>query len=386
MRLALLACFAGGLTCIASAGCRMGDDRAFLDAVQAGDMERVHAYLRAGTSPDATWKPRGLPLPGWEEDGPRGTSAITLAVASGHHEIVRVLLDAGADPNRRGRLGNALEVAVARWHTGIVVDLVRAGARLSDPAVLPVGAAERGDLDVIEALIGANADLEVTLHRGHTPLTAAAAAGKGAAVTRLLRAGVDVNRPDGRGTSALMWASRNRHHDVVEILRKAGATADGLAGLELCEAVSRGDHARVGDLLRSGAPVDARDPSGETALILATRTGDSTLVKDLLAAGADVNARSWHGVTVLLWPIANGQVALVRVLLEAGADIEAATGSPASPPLVHAARAGDEAIVRLLVETGADLRARDALGRTAMQQTGGHPHIAAILRAAGARE
>ena len=65
----------------------------------------------------------------------------------------------------------------------------------------------------------------------------------------------------------------------------AKGTPEGVAFMEL--------------LLRSGAPLEARDPEGRTALHRAAQGGSEELVKLLLSAGADVKARDKQGQTPL---------------------------------------------------------------------------------------
>lgn len=56
---------------------------------------------------------------------------------------------------------------------------------------------------------------------------------------------------------------------------------------DLWEATRRGHAQQVESLVRQGAPIDARDNAGRTALMLAAMSGQTTAVQKLLALGAN---------------------------------------------------------------------------------------------------
>src|SRR5262245_32768559 len=89
---------------------------------------------------------------------------------------------------------------------------------------------------------------------------------------------------------------------------------------ELWAAVRGGEAARVEELLKKGARVDATNEIGITALWLAASKGDLDVVKLLLKHGADVNTRDaiWYQ-TPLSYASVLGKRELVKVLLQAGA-------------------------------------------------------------------
>ncbi len=225
-----------------------------------------------------------------------------------------------------------------------------------------------------------------------------------AVVGDFLRAGVDVDRADSIGCTALMRATERGVPDMVQLLLKAGAqprTKDHYDRTALMFAASSGNSNVVALLLPFGL-VNARSRGGSTALMAAAAAGNPDVVRTLLGAGAHVNDRDARGVTALFagstgnldsfsygewanWPrpeIPDDVVqrdAVVRVLLEAGADPNARDKKDGETALFSLK---DDA-VRELIAHKIDLNVRNKDGETALIETVSED-IAKLLVAAGA--
>lgn len=115
-------------------------------------------------------------------------------------------------------------------------------------------AAARDDTAEVERILKSNPELkDAFLNDGWTTLTVASKNGNKVTVDLLLRYGVDVNRLEGGGNSALFWATYYRHVDVVEMLLKNGALIDNKC--DDCQAVNdvakRKGYAEISRLLES---------------------------------------------------------------------------------------------------------------------------------------
>ncbi|MEO1084886.1 MAG: ankyrin repeat domain-containing protein, partial [Acidobacteriota bacterium] len=209
-------------------------------AAAEGDLEGVDTALESG----ATAQPDDVP-------------PLTLAAGQGDTDVVRRLLDAGADP-RRPTEWPALEAAVEGGHLDVLRLLLDAGCRPADdqdrespPLLL---AAERGDLGIVDELLTAGADPDWPSEMG-TPLEAAASAGAEAVYARLLplTSSADVRRraaqalPKGRRVRKRMMLADPRCHEAFQ--RICDADVEGLVAL-----------------LDGGLPVDAVNEEGETLL------------------------------------------------------------------------------------------------------------------------
>ena len=177
------------------------------------------------------------------------------------------------------------------------------------------------------------------------------------AVRTLLKQRVDVNTPQGDGTTALSWAAHWDDLDMADLLIGARATANAAneyGVTPLWEACNNASGAMVEKLLTAGANPNAILRGGETALMRCARTGNPDAVKALLARRADVNAKEpGKGQTALMWALEEDHPVVAAMLIEGGADVHAKSKGGFTP-LSFAARRGDVSSAQLLFAKGAD--------------------------------
>lgn len=234
------------------------------DAAGRGCDDLVRAFLDAGASVAARDR--------------FGNTALTIAARMGETETVLLLLDAGAVMDHRNLAGaTPLMRAVGDGRRRTAKALVEAGANvnLSDNKGLTplIIAAFNGDAHMVELLLEAGADPGAADATGKSAIVYAAGRGYPRIVARLIEAGVEPARAWGNRLTVLMWAAGHAN-DVPE--------AEGLATLEV--------------LLEAGAPVDAVDDRGRTALMIAAERGHAAIVERLLGAGADPAVRDAEGL------------------------------------------------------------------------------------------
>jgi ankyrin repeat protein len=269
--------------------------------------------------------------PGPKARDARGNSPLMYAAALGSLESMRLLLDAGADPNA----ANDFAATPLMWCAG--------------------------DAAKVRLLLfkGANADARSSL--GRTPLMIAAAYdGATEAAHLLIEKGADVNARDKSGNSVLEQAASSNNVEVARLLIARGAQVNNVdegGYTPLLNAAGNGDRsaAMVKLLLEHGAQVNVR--TGETAEIVknsplllghltplheAVGQGNYETVEALLKAGADVNAKDVRNATPLVFAVAtdNPNPRVVQLLLAKGAARE--------PALEWARRYQDPAILPLL--------------------------------------
>lgn len=138
---------------------------AFLEAIQGGDTPACELFLKAGFSPDTVDK--------------KGVNLVCLAVRSGHLSILKLLLDAGADPN--------------------LISRDRGNTPLMD-------AAADGLLEAVQALIARGASLAGVSRNGQNALVLAIGKGAQDVANVLLEAGADPFEADKLGMNACQYA------------------------------------------------------------------------------------------------------------------------------------------------------------------------------------
>jgi ankyrin repeat protein len=355
-------------------------------------------------------------------------AVVTLTAAPRDHRLadaaerrdwraVERLLTSGAEvraPQPDG--ATALHWATYWDSTDAVAALVAAGADVNaanDNGVTALAlACENRNGPLVERLLAAGANANAATVTGETVLMTASRAGDVASVRALLARGADPNRAEAvHNQTALMWATAQRHPDVVKLLvaheanvharsrvrRRTVQVATRFGDQKTVRGVTETDlggftpllfAARVGDLdagahlLDGGADVNDTTPGGISALVMAAHSGNGRFAAFLVDRGADVN-RGAAGYTALHAAVLRGDLDLVKVLVAHGADVRATLqkGTPSryyskdyafnedlvgATPLWLAARFGEPEIARALVAAGADARPALPDGTTAL--------------------
>ncbi|HKV10500.1 MAG TPA: ankyrin repeat domain-containing protein [Thermoanaerobaculia bacterium] len=128
-------------------------------------------------------------------------------------------------------------------------------------------------------------------------------------------------------------------------------------------AVAAGDSAHAKLFLEAGIDPAVKNPSGRTALWIATEMRQLEVLKTLLAGGVapnDQNAPMMDGgKSIVFEAVDTGDASFVRALVEAGADAKKANDYEV-PPLSEAARVGNLEMCQILLKGGADPNAAPA--------------------------
>ena len=251
-----------------------------------------------------------------------GQTALICAAMRGDLDTTRLLLKRGADiavADNRGQ--TALLSAAFADKQDIITLLADAGAQIG-----PVEAAILGDLLAVRRMLDAGADVDTRTRGGITPLMGAAARGHLDVLTALLIRRVDINAVDEEGQTALTWAVMHEQKEALHLLLDEGADVN-LAGenrqfnRQMETSMKRKNLSMDKLFLRRGTT-----PLGAAALHNAT-----DIAELLLDRGAEVNQSCGFNGQAIGMAAMLGHADMVRLLLGRGADptLKDATGQTA---------------------------------------------------------
>ncbi|KAL8357149.1 hypothetical protein RB598_002125 [Gaeumannomyces tritici] len=297
-----------------------------------GRLDLVRLLLDHGADPDAK--------PGRDNEIP----AVFKAAEGAHAAVVAELLAKGADPDwSHPRTGlTALYVAAFRGHNQVVKALLEGGAAVDGPRkdtkesdkldgrtpLLYLASEKKADkwnIETLKLLVDAGAELEAKDRNGRTSLLWAATTGNlrlmDALLCGTLGQAADPSATNNRGRTALHLAAEQNHEDMVRLL------------------------------LRWDAKPSAASDGGWTALHNAAQAGNVGVIALLLEHGAAVNAVLSNGMTPMHWAAFNGHKAAVELLLtRPDADLSIKDGFHRTPMLCAAEKHYAD-VVRVLSPT-----------------------------------
>ncbi|KAK7408618.1 hypothetical protein QQX98_009220 [Neonectria punicea] len=269
--------------------------------------------------------------------GAENQTALMASAAAGHLTCVQHLLaDRRCEVNARGKGGrSALSFAAGNGHYGTARYLLEVEAVEADEpdhaGTTPfMWAAGGGHLAILSILAkDPRIDVNKRDKNGRTALSWAAGDGMDEVVFYLLKQirGVDPNLPDKTGRTPLSWAAGNGHKGVIDVLfpsrRVDKYKADDGGRTPISWASGHGHEDALRTLLGGGTRgLEDEDIDGWTPLAWAVQRDAPGVVEALIDAGVgdlDKGPR-----TVLSWAMEYGHLSVVRVLLAKGADPETA--------------------------------------------------------------
>lgn len=276
-----------------------------------------------------------------------GNTYLHMVVAMQKDTIVKLLLDGGANPNKKNDYGfSPLALAVKLKNFAISKMLIGKGADVNElderGNSLVHLAIVMGDEEVLKLLLDSGADPKLRDPDEVTPLRMTLWLENARLGLRLIEKGADVNETDDR----------------------TGATLLHLAA-------ARGDMITFTKILNHSPQlnVKARTSDGETALHLAAdrRRGDRvSVMEQLMFREADINAQCNLGETPLMRLLWCASVEDVEYFADLAANIKLRSYFYGETALHYAAELGKNDVVAALIREGLKVTVTDYYGNTPM--------------------
>ena len=299
-------------------------DTALLTAIRNGQVDIAASLLNTGVNPN-------------NANSRTDETPLIAAVRKGNIEMVRMLLEHGADPNKIQHSGE-------EWSLPLHQTLLRSNTL-----------SHAGEIVTLLLNAGANPERTNMLASGQPTGTAyqmAMTYGSGELMT--IMEAHDRHCTDKLVALKAKIQGFSSINAKIETLKVAALKARNYFRLNqliidaLLDAVTANDPTLVKLLLSTGIDPNQPIDQGETLLTTAARAGHKTIVEIALATpGTNVNKPNWHGVTPLMCVRENTEV--VELLLNAGANVN--LGVPHSVPLTGATNS----VKRILLKAGAEI-------------------------------
>ncbi|KAH9863778.1 hypothetical protein J1614_009710 [Plenodomus biglobosus] len=313
-----------------------------------------------------------------------GHPPLCIAVANGNINIVRSLLEAGAnvDAKTRDSGETALHLAIKNGRGDIVELIVAAGPKLdvhtdeTGETPLHFAAAKPGSLATIVTLLRMGAKYDTLNTCGQTPAEVALDS------NNLHGAVAIINAAHGKRNKLVKEKEMLLKHvqktqgrfsignDLIADIFAAACDPDSTV---LVEAIKRDDYSLVEMFLEKGSDPDRQTARGDIPIFVAIACAGPSVIQALVKHNADVLIR-YKGLTVLQaafeGPFAQDEIAMSAIfdaLLRKGAD--PLVTCPDGKTLLHLAVSsefGHTRVAYLLIGAGVKVNAQDFEGNTAL--------------------
>jgi len=353
-------------------------------AARVGSLDAARVLMERGATIEA-------------KDAQFEQTALMVAVRENRPQVVKLLVELGANVNARTRVGVTppfiLPNSVPGFGHGI--GIVRGGSpdrgrRAPTPGGMsPLQYAARdGRLDTVKVLLASGADINQVEANNITPLITAITNNHPDVAAYLIEQGADIHTTDWYGRTALFTAVETRNMDVDNgpPFENGIDRAPYVPLIQLLLDKKADVNARTQEqlpirnqFLRTTGTLEWVDFTGMTPFIYAARAGDVTVMKMLLKAGADPKMETYRGTNALMaaagvnwvfnqtyWEGEKANLEAVKLCFDLGLSDVNKQNSMGVTALMGAANRGSDEIIRYLVTKGASLDTKDAEGRTAM--------------------
>ena len=299
-----------------------------------------------------------------KETDESGNTPLHIASYLNLKNIVKLLLENGADPNAPDNMGRtAADLSIIGNNPEIEKLLKSHGGK--DSFFLD-GPAKAND--VVSLKDALEQGLDINGYACKRALMIALNKGSLDFARILLEKGLSPNIRDWEGEMPISSAIKNGQKDAILLLLEKGQDLksairkDGCTALHM--AVIENKIIIAGLLIEKGADIEVRpELNAATPLQTAASSGNINFVLYLIQKGANINTRTANGTTALHLAATKGHVEIIETLLKNGAELDA-RDNLGRTSLYIAASKGEVKTVEYLIQKGADINAKSNAGFT----------------------
>ncbi|KAH3977786.1 hypothetical protein HBI56_105990 [Parastagonospora nodorum] len=239
-----------------------------------------------------------------------GQPPLCVAVVNGHIDVVRILLEYGAnvDATTRDSGETALHLAIKNNHTEIIDLLLEAGPQLeahtteTNETPLHYAASKSGSLATIVALLKLGAKYDTKNSKDQSPAESALLANNIQGAVAIINAAHGRRHRLVKEKEMLLKhveRSQNRFSIGNELIADIFSAACDPDSTVLVESIKRDDASLVEMFLSKGADPDRVTARGERPIFIALECAGAPVVQALVKHNADVQVRDATGLSVL---------------------------------------------------------------------------------------
>ncbi|XP_043411110.1 ankyrin repeat and death domain-containing protein 1A isoform X5 [Prionailurus bengalensis] len=255
-----------------------------------------------------------------------GMNSLLLSAWFGHLQILQILVNSGAKIHCKNKDGlTLLHCAAQKGHVPVLAFIMEDLEDVPLDQADKLGrtafhrAAEHGQLDALDFLVGSGCEHSVKDKEGNTALHLAASRGHLTVLQRLVDIRLDLEEQNVKKQSCLHYAALGGSEDVARALIHAGGHTNiadhGASPMHL--AVRHNFPALVQLLIDAGSDLDATDNRQQTPLHLAAEHAWQDIAEMLLVTGVNLNLRDKQGKTALAVAARSNHISLVDMIIKA---------------------------------------------------------------------
>ncbi|XP_042639209.1 ankyrin repeat and death domain-containing protein 1A [Orycteropus afer afer] len=283
-----------------------------------------------------------------------GMNALLLSAWFGHLRVLQILVNSGAKVHCENKDGlTLLHCAAQKGHVPVLAFIMEDLEDVALDRVDKLGrtafhwAAEHGQLDALDFLVGSGCDHRVKDKKGNTALHLAAGRGHVAVLHRLVDIGLDLEEQNVEGLTALHVAAEGIRPDCVRTLLRAGSCVNALTQKKL------------------------------SCLHYAALGGSEDVAWALIHAGGCTNVADHQGASPIHLAVRHNFPALVRLLIDTKSDLDAVDNRQQTPLHLAAEHAWQD-IAEMFLIAGVNLNLRDKQGKTALAVAARSNHVSLV--------